>query len=311
MLSFKPLKENRSRHIASIEDKGGNCLETLWLTELKDRYDQLDSNFAEEMKKYVTEDSTPENFFMKKGYKLSILPSNYVTDLHRDSIAIFGVPGSGKTWQINNYITNYKALHPRNKVYYYSINKQDESMDEVIEEMITRVKLWEVDSVIDVMKEANTLHIFDDVVDANISIDPRDVYGEEYTLASFKDQIKMQKDCIEKAKMVRYYINQSASNILLLGRKYHIGCMIVYHELRGGKAPTTVVNLSSGCWLFPYTESRDTVCDYIKQRLSFSRKHIKELESEVFYPHDFMCVNKAGKRYYFTPNHFKFLLWCV
>ena len=307
MLSFKPLKENASRHIASIEDSKGNFKETLWFTELEDEYDKPVDNFAEEMKQYTTSDSTPQDFRLKKGYKLSILPSNPVDNLQRESIAIFGAPGSGKTWQINNYVANYHLMYPRNKIDYYSANDQDASFDEETERHINRKKLWDVNGIIDVKQSGDSLIIFDDVLDVVVPIDPMDVYGEEYFQASLRDQLRMQKDCDAKAKSVNGYLNKSVVNILNLGRKYNINCIVVYHELRSGKPATFVVNLSSCCLLFPYLESRQTLMDYLKDRLSFSKQDIKQFEQEKFFNHNFMYLNKAGKRFYFTPNHFKFL----
>lgn len=310
MLSFKPLLPGRSRHVASIDDSEGNTQQLLFFTEVGRKETIPENNFEEELKEYVEEDSTPQDFRVKEQYKLNIVPSNNITGLQRETISVFGKSGSGKSWQIKNYIRNYKLLHPGNNVYFYSLNKleNDPSYDEDLLENITQIDLMSVDCAILPENYKDSLFVFDDVLDVKFSLSPAEVFGLQYRLADIATKSRLERECNKKATSIKSFLNESVKNILNLGRKYNASCIAVYHKLRSGIESTFAVEESSACWLYPYTATKQALHSFMAERLSFSKDDIKAFaKNEEFYQYDFLCINNAGKLFYFTPNHFKFV----
>lgn len=309
MLSFKPIKANASRHIASIEDKDGNFKELIYFTELS-RVDKVtDNNFEEELKQYTTPSSTIKDFHMNNDHQLTIMPSNDTKGLQRETVSVFGKSGSGKSYQINNYIMNYHTLKPRNKIFYFSVNdiKRDESIDDATREFITQVDLLAIDAVMDVKDFENSLVVFDDVLDVTVPIRPDLLFGERYTLGNVTERSKMERECSKRAESIKSSLHLSVKNILNLGRKYNISCIAVYHKLRSGSESTFLVEESSSCWLYPYTATKKPLMGFLEERLSLSKEDAKEIAQEKFYQWEFLYLNNSGKLFYFTPNHFKFL----
>ena len=311
MLSFKPLKDNASRHIASIEDNEGKIAELLYFTELSRDEEETTqaSGFAGELTKYTLPGSSPTDFHMKRDYKLSIIPSNNIKGLQRETVSIFGKSGSGKSWQIKNYIRNYHLLKPKNDIFFLSLNKlaDDESFDEDLCDIIQQVNLRSINKALSPKDFENSLFIFDDILDVNMSLDPEDVFGEQYQRAGFKDQVKMEKDCEAKTSAIKIFLNKTVQNILNQGRKYNVSCLAVYHKMKSGPSSVFLVEESSSCWLYPYGASKRTIASFLEERLSLSKDDTASLAKEKFYQYDFLSVNNSGKIYYFTPNHFKFL----
>lgn len=308
MLSFKPLKEKASRHIATIENSTGDVKECIFFTELSRGEHKPTNSFEEDLKQYVTEDSTPTDFRMKDDFKLSILPSNDTTGLQRETVSVFGKSGSGKSWQIKNYIRNYNLLRPKNKIFFYSMNRleNDTSYDEDLLEKITQIDLMSVDCAVDPEYYRDSLFIFDDVLDVKISISPASVFPG-YKTANLQERSKMEKECDKKSTSVKSLLNASVKNILNLGRKYNISCIAVYHKLKSGMDSTFVVEESSSCWLYPYTASKKTIASFLEERLSFSKDDSEKISNEQFFQYDFLYINNSGKLFYFTPNHFMIL----
>lgn len=310
MLSFFPFKDlgNTSRHIAAIRDREGVTKECIFFTELSRGEKAPANDFAQQLAQYTVEGSTPEDFRMKDEYCLDILPSNGIKGLQRETVSVFGKSGSGKSWQIKNYIRNYLLLHPSNRVYFYSMNllRNDPSYEEDLVEKITQIDLLSVDCPIDPSKYPNTLFVFDDVLDVKVSISPQ-THFPNYANLPLNERTKLERECDKKAGSVKGLLNASVKNILNLGRKYNVSCISVYHKLKSGIDSTFIVEESSSCWLFPYTASKKTLASFLEERLSFSKEDSERIAREKFYQYDFLYVNSAGKHFIFTPNRFLFL----
>lgn len=309
MLSFKALIPKRSRHIASIEDVEGETKEIVFFTEIARGEKIPTNNFEEELKKYTEEGSTVEDFKLKDEYRFNIIPSNTITGFQRETVAILGQNGSGKSWQIKNYIRNYSLLRPGNKIFFYSLNKleNDPTYDKDLLEKITQIDLMSVDCAILPEKFQDSLIIFDDVLDVKFSLSPAEVYGLEYQQADLTKKKKLADVCDKKSTSIKTFLNESLVNVINLGRKYNVSCISVFHKLKSGVDSTFAVEQSSSCWLYPYVESKQTLCGFLFDRLSFSREDVKEFSKEKFYQYDFLYINRGGKLFYFTPNHFKFI----
>lgn len=309
MLSFNPIIRGASRHVASIEDRSGETKELIFFTE-RSRLepDAAPTTFSKDLQKYIAS-GTPDDFKLKPEYLLNIVPSNEITGLQRETVSIFGKSGSGKSWQIKNYIRNYSLIHPGNQIYFYSMNKlaNDPSYDESLRKKITQINLLSVDCAIDVERFQDSLIILDDVLDVKFSLSPVEVFGEEYQRANLTQKSKMERECKQKSESIRSFLNESVQNILNLGRKYNISCIAVYHKLRSGIHSTFAVEESSSCWLYPYTATKDALHGFLKQRLSFSKADLKQIEETEFFQYDFLYVNNAGKLFWFTPNRFKII----
>lgn len=299
----------KSRHVASIEDLEGDVKELIFFTEVSRKEKTPENNFSEELKPYVEDGYTVSDFKVTDDYRLNIVPSNNITGLQRETVAVFGKSGSGKSWQIKNYIRNYCMLNPGNKVRFYSLNKleNDPSYDADLLKKIIQIDLMSVDCAIHPEKYPDSLFIFDDVLDVKFSLSPSDVFGLQYRTADMTAKSKMERDCNRRAVSIKAFLNESVKNILNLGRKYDTSCIAVYHKLRSGIESTFVVEESSSCWLYPYTATKQALSSFMMERLSFSKEDIKAFSTEEFYQYDFLYINTAGKLFYFTPNHFKFV----
>lgn len=309
MLSFKPLIPGKSRHVASIEDSEGDIKELIFFTEVGRKEKIPENDFEKRLQDYTEEGSTVDDFHVTDDYRLNIVPSNNIKGLQRETVSIFGKSGSGKSWQIKNYIRNYSLLHPGNKIYFYSMNKleNDPSYDADLLKKITQINLMSVDCAIHPEKYSESLFIFDDVLDVKFSLSPGDVFGLQYRLADLTAKSKMERDCSKKAASIKCFLNESVKNILNVGRKYDTSCIAVYHKLRSGIDSTFAVEESSSCWLYPYGATKHALHGFMTERLSFSKEEIKEFSKEQFYQYDFLYINNSGKLFYFTPNHFKFI----
>ena len=308
MLSFKALDPAQSRHIAAIEDSHGETVELIFFTEQARGTSLNNEDFATQLAKYTKEGSSPTDFLMRDEYHLTIVPSNAIKGLQRETVAVFGKSGSGKSWSIKNYLRWYNLLYPRNKILFFSKNSlcNDPSYDEDLVEKITQVNLATMDSAIVPEQHRDSLLVFDDVLDSEITLSPNTIFPE-YATASLAARNKMERECEKKARSVMACLNNSVKDALNLGRKYNLSCIAVYHKLRSGVNSTFVVEESSSCWLYPYTASKETIAGFLQQRLSFPKKTAAAIASEKFYSFDFLYVNNAGKLFYFTPNHFKFV----
>lgn len=124
MFSFEPLtdKENktRSRSFAAIKEmKTGKIEEVLYFTnESRDDdfdSDQVEKDFDEKMSKFKKEE------LLDRKYRYQIVPaSDIVTGFSRETIYCCGKNGSGKTYQINQYVQKYHTFFPDNKILYVS-----------------------------------------------------------------------------------------------------------------------------------------------------------------------------------------------
>lgn len=311
MLSFNPVKENASRHVAAILDKQDdrNPVEFIYFTELSRGDKKPETDFEEKLKQYTVEGSTVKDFKLKDDrYELMILPSNNVKGIQREAISVFGKPGCGKSYQIAQYVRNYLVARPRNKVYFYSANKlkNDPSYDEYLREKIIQVDLMTVDCPIDPADYTDSLFIFDDVLDVDVGINPAEVF-EGYATAPFNQKMKMQKDCDKQSKAVGALLNSSVRSIYNLGRKYNISCIAVYHKHYSGERSTFVLQGCTSCWVFPYSTTDSVLKSFLADKLSFPKEEAQAVVDRDHFLWEFMTINNSGKIFYFTPNHFKVL----
>lgn len=309
MLSFKPLIPGASRHVAAIQDQQNNTKRMIFFTEVGRNAKLPENTFAEDLEQYVEPGFTVSDFKMREGFKLTILPSNPIDGLRRETISVFAKSGSGKSKTTADYVKLYQLLHPENVVYFYSLNKLelDPSYPEEVRERMVQVDLLSVDCALDPEQIPNSLAIFDDCLDVTYSLSPPQVFGEEYLTADLTARSRMERECDKKAQSIRTFLNASVKNILNLGRKYNTSCISIFHKLRGGSAATFAVEESSACWLYPHSATKSALASFLQERLSFSKQDVQELEKEEFFQYDFLSINNSGKLFFFTPNHFKFL----
>ena len=135
MLSFKKVNDS-SRHIATIINREANKSEELIFFSELGRFESINNDeFERKVKKYKAENvENDDTLILKNEYKFELVPSNSVSNLERETIAIFGKSGSGKSFTIKKYIKNYLKIFPKNKVYYISLNDifKDESFKDII-----------------------------------------------------------------------------------------------------------------------------------------------------------------------------------
>ena len=162
-----------------------------------------------------------EEIILDKNETFTPMPN---TSKERDVLYIFGQSGSGKSYYVYLYATNYKKLHPKNPIYVFStLDSDKEGLDKI--KGIKRIKLdsqFTNDELIPTDEFKNSLVIFDDV--DNIADKPL-------------------------KKKVWAYMN----TMLQTGRHFKITMAITFHVSAGGADTKMIINEATHITYFPAT----------------------------------------------------------
>lgn len=315
MLTFEPINK-LSRHVAYIGDnENEKIFQYLFFTELTEREEERDTyakereEFLKELKEYV-EDIDENNLKLKSDYQFYLIPSNKTKTLERECILVAGKSGSGKSFYIKQYLNSYSQLYPKNKMYYISLNKisNDKSFDESLRKKITQIDLDTVNDVIDFSVYKNCIFIFDDILDVKASIKLEDHFPKA---AIEKMNLKQRNDAIRQLSKrmdnLTFFLKESAINIHNLGRKNGISILSVFHKPKSGFLSSFISSESTSCVLYPHGIPRQSLKDYLIERLSLSKENANEILTLKTFQYSFLSVNTTGRLFYITPTRIKLL----
>lgn len=329
MFSFKELKET-SRTFAVVEDvKTGKAKEVVYFT-TRSRVDVISPEAKEEYSETLARYSEPDGT-LKPQYQYKILPnSEPVEGFERDAIYVSGQAGSGKSWQIANYIENYHRFYPDNTIRYVSVNniENDKSLEKVVKlqrtvtdtktgkdiqvAVVQQVNLMTVESAIDHKDWKDVLFVFDDIIDITPTVNPDEIVNllseEEKkkfvkTGMTLKEREALENYVERKMKRCVGYIRDSIGNLLKGGRKNHISVIIVDHKLNSGPITCSYIAQCTSFWLFPYSNnSKRSLKTWLTSKVSFDDEEADVVANIEFFQFDFLYINRAGKKFCMTPD---------
>jgi hypothetical protein len=190
--------------------------------------------------------SGSEMVSLEKDEKFEPCPN---TSKERDVLYIFGQSGSGKSFYVYLYASNYRQLFPKNNLFVFStLDSDKEGLDKI--KGLKRIKLAKEfieDEMIPTSDFKDSLVIFDDV----------DNIGDKKT-----------KDVVWK------YMN----NFLQTGRHHNISVAITFHVSAGGNATKMILNEATSLTFFPATiggRNLKYICD---SYLGMDKEQIKKLK---------------------------------
>lgn len=105
-----------------------------------------------------------EELVLDNGERFEYLPNPKA----RNAMYVAGKNGSGKSYYISKYLTNYIKMFPKHKIYLFSEKEKDEQLDKF--EKIKRINLGEIldnpisyPDLVEIANDTGVLCIFDDV----------------------------------------------------------------------------------------------------------------------------------------------------
>lgn len=341
MFSFNHIKETSRTFGSIVDDSTKEVKEILYITNQskKDPISQDEADeFKNQLKPYIDEDkdvdekipgkvSSVTEVKLKSKYTFNILPNSDICDkFMREIIYVNGSSGSGKSWQICNYVLNYHLFYPDNKIYYISCNKIEndpslkkiEILKRILEDgtsipVVQQFDLKTIESAIKFEKFKDTLFIFDDVIDMKIPIDHEDMLQmlndderEKYSQkTNIKDKRALDSFIRAKSNQIMLYVKESILNILLGGRKNHLSAIVVDHKLKSGLYSCQILAQTTSVILYPYNNnSKEKMAEFLTEKLGFSKadaKYVNDIDFEEF---EYLYIN-CGKRFIMTPNLLK------
>lgn len=312
MFSIEQVNKN-SRHVAYIYNKEKKKIKDyIFFTDLTvqedrdNKYKEQSDEFHDIMKKYsenILDTELDYKWRLKPEYELKLLPSNYTKTVERECISVIGKSGSGKSYFINQYIADYMKLNPKNMVYYVSLNDITKDTSFKKHKNLRQIKISDISNVLDVSLYPDSLFVFDDILDVKPSIDLSE-YFDEKTLKSMSLKEKVTQTRLLERKMIQIisFIKESAINIHNLGRKYHISCISVFHKGKSGQVSSFVASESTSVVLYPHGIPKQTLNDYLVDRLSLSKDTAKYITSLKTYLYSFLYINTTGRTFFITPD---------
>lgn len=325
-LSLTEAVPGQSRSFAYIFDKKtGEAEDVVYFTNKSEDYKVPEDEII----------AKDEPLILPKDKRFGILPHNlwYPKDstepevlpgFKREVIYISGKSGSGKSYQIANYVKLYHKLHPNNQIYWLSVKNilDDPSLAEIVKltfdpslppvgpnRVVQQIKLTSIDKVIDFKPEdvQNRLYVFDDIIDSPVTIDPKEIFNmlspEEQAKYSLKEMKVVERYVMSKMVSIRNYIRESITLLLNVGRDKKLSCVVVNHKLSNGPFTKSLILESTAVILFPYNNvSAETLKDFLREKLSYGLAEAKKLVSLDFYEFDFLYLN-TGRRFFMTPRH--------
>ena len=185
-----------------------------------------------------------KNYFKDLEIKDGIFQQVPDTTKERECGMIVGASGSGKSYYTNNYIKEYKSVHKKNPVYFFSVLEEDKSINK---KMIQRVKIDEglITEPLTINDLTNSLVIFDDV--------------------------EMVKD-----KAIKVALFDLINSILTTGRHTNTSIIMTVHYPTG-KYLKDLLNECHWFVYFPFGSNRST--NYVLENyIGIDKKEIKHIK---------------------------------
>lgn len=200
-------KENIGMPIAIVLNPKNDLLDGLIIR-------KLDENAAKKYKGTLYQTIR----FKDKETKLQICPD---TSRERQTIYITGSAGSGKSWQIKEYLKIYIKLYPKNPIYVFSRKQEDDSFKEIKKQLkyVVLNNSWLKDPILIEDIPNNCICVFDDI------------------------------DTLPKNLKTQVYNLQS--QVLNVGRSKKISCLMVSHDATSGQETKTQIREADSYIIFP------------------------------------------------------------
>lgn len=211
--------------------------------------------------KLVVDKKINREFILDDGGHLQMIP-NIKT---RDVIFASGASGSGKSYFIGNYITQYMKMFPKNPVYIFSKLESDQALDKNkgIQRIILDDTFGDEDSeAIEAKDMSNCLAVFDDVDTINDPI-------------ILKKIIKLRDDLLE------------------VGRKFNVYMCMTSHMLCDYRKTRILLNECTHNVCFKNSNTNHQK-RFMKEYVGMSKD---DIDKALSLPSRWICISKAFPSY--------------
>jgi hypothetical protein len=219
--------------------------------------EELLHNIYDDLNKEIEKKHSKEIILTDFEDSLEIFPA-------RDSQRIYfaGPTGSGKSYNISQYLKNFKKIFPKKKIYIFSDQPDDKLLDQY---KPIRIMLNEdlIDDPIQPNELSDSLVIFDDID----SIDNK----------KLKKQVETLRDTILKR-----------------GRHENIYCLVSNHQINEYKLTKEILSASSIICFYPKSGSSYSIKYLLKQYIGLNKQQIDKIMN---LPSRYVCLNKCSPQY--------------
>jgi hypothetical protein len=179
-----------------------------------------------------------------KGEKLQLCP---VKQKERDILYIAGQSGSGKSYFSNQYIKEYKKLHPKNKVFLFSVHESDKSLSD---KNFLKIPLDADFLSLPLTKEdfTNSLTLFDDI------------------------------DSMKKSK-IKTKLEDILRVLLETGRHVNASVIYISHIANKGNETKCILNECSAIVIFPKRMSCRALKYLLSEYVGMNKDQIKRAKN--------------------------------
>lgn len=174
---------------------------------------------------------------------LEILPRKPNVGTENENIFVCGASGSGKTYVLRTYACNYKRLHPTNKIYMITQSKEEKLPDSCKVFTATMRDSKRTYAEFLDLQYIDAYTYFKDKKDDEQVLDITRDYKE--CLVIFDDFVYFAGKNKNETKTMRDNINLMILQILNLGRKIGVSCLITSHLLYDRKYNELFQNIYS------------------------------------------------------------------
>jgi hypothetical protein len=188
---------------------------------------------------------------------IEILPSK-----ESERIYFAGPTGSGKSYNISQYIKNFKRLFPKKKIYLFSDQADDAQLDKY---KPIRIMLNEelINDPVNVEELKNSLCVFDDI--------------DSITDKKLKQQVELLRD-----------------SILKRGRHYSIYCLVSNHQINEYRLTKEILSACSKIFFYPKSGSGYSIKYLLKQYIGLNKDQINKI---LELPSRWVCLSKTAPIY--------------
>lgn len=291
--------------------------------------DSIDIDNDDENDDSDGEDEIIKELKLKPEYEFAYCPPDFGKNKQRLTSFIVGKAGSGKSFQVANFLKYYHHMYPKNKIYFVSCAdiRADSSFTDLVakksfRKMCIPVNLYSFRSKLEFKEFDNCIFVFDDVLDVKIPVSLENVAFEFLKTKMNARDIKVNQvyECIERekrklsqmafadAKLIKINILEAMNSLLKNGRKNGISVMVTEHKLFAGPNSTEVLSEMDNVMLFPYGNTSDeTLIRFLREKLSLGLTQAREIVKKQYMKFQFLMINVDGANFEMTSNSLKLL----
>jgi DNA-directed RNA polymerase beta subunit len=178
-----------------------------------------------------------------------------------------GPSGSGKSYNMSQYMKNFKNIFPKKKIFLFSDQDKDEQLDKF---KPIRIMLNEdlIDDPIKPEELKDSLCIFDDI--------------DSITNKKLKNQVELLRDTILKR-----------------GRHSNIYCLVSNHQINEYRLTKEILSASSIICFYPKSGSSYSIKYLLKQYIGLNREQINKIMN---LPSRYVYLSKTAPMYVVHQN---------